>query len=235
MKAVILLAGHGTRMQPLTNYLNKGMIPVAGKPIVEHIVVKLKKQGFESFIIAATMFPEQLQHYLGDGGRWGVEIEHVTSDEPSQTAGEIAAMAGRLADEEHFLVHYGDIISNFDAAAMVRRHIKTGATATLGLVSGISFHGGVADLDGHGMVVDFAEKPQTSFATHAAIDVFSARALRYCAGGMDFGHDVIPQMLAGGESVAGFLDPDAYWFDVGRISDIDTVNDCFSQKSIKEE
>lgn len=230
MKVVILLAGYGTRMRPLTSYLNKGMVPVAGRPILEHIILKLRGQGFDDFLIAVTMFPQQLQNYFGDGDRWDVSIEYVQRPNPSQTAGEIAAIADRLADQEHFVVHYGDVISNLDTAAMSRQHIESGATATLGLVDGIRFHGGVAELDDDGMVTGFTEKPQTSFATHAAINVFSRRVLEYCKAGKDFGHDVIPEMIRAGEPVAGYLDRDAYWFDVGRLSDLDTVNEFFNEE-----
>ena len=223
MKTVILLAGHGTRMYPLTYYVNKGMIPLAGRPLLEHIIIKLRDQGFDDLIIAVTAFPEQLRHYFADGARWSVRIEYVERPQPSQTAGEVAALADRLADEEAFLVHYGDIISNLDCAAMAGRHLQSGAAATIGLVAGIPFHGGVAQLDEAGRLLSFVEKPPMEKPVHAAIDVFSPRVLDYCAAGKDFSNDVIPEMIAAGEEVIGYLDPQAYWYDVGRLSDLDTV------------
>lgn len=225
MKAVILLAGHGTRMRPLTYYLNKGMIPLAGRPLLEHIIVKLRDQGFTDLLVAVTAYPEQLEHYFGDGERLGVRIEYVLRPEPSQTAGEVAAMADRLADEDAFLVHYGDIICNLDCAMMARRHLETGAAATIGLVTGVNFHAGVAELDAEGAVVSFVEKPPICRPTHAAINIFSPAALDYCRPGTDFAHDVIPQMIANGERVVGYLDEDAYWHDVGRLSDVEIVSE----------
>ncbi len=224
MKAVILLAGHATRMRPLTHYLNKGMIPVAGKPLLEHIIAKLRDQGFCDLLVAVTAFPEQLEHYFGNGERFGARIEYVHRPEPSQTAGEVAAMADTLAGEDAFLVHYGDIICNIDCAAMARQHAETGAVATVGLVTGVGFHAGVAELDADGAVVSFVEKPPICRPTHAAINIFGRAALEYCAAGRDFAHDVIPQMIANGERVMGYLDTDAYWHDVGRLSDLDAVS-----------
>jgi len=229
MKTVILLAGHGTRMYPLTYYVNKGMIPLAGRPLIEHIIIKLAEQGFDDLIIAVTAFPEQLRHYFADGERWNVHIEYVERPRPSQTAGEVAALAGKLAQEEAFLVHYGDIISNLDCAAMADRHLQSRATATIGLVTGVPFHGGVAELDASDRLLSFVEKPLMQQPVHAAINVFSPRVLDYCAVGKDFSNDVIPEMIAAGEEVIGYLDPQAYWHDVGRLSDLDIVAD-FLQK-----
>ena len=223
MKTVILLAGHGTRMYPLTHYVNKGMIPLAGRPLLEHIIIKLRDQGFDDLIVAVTAFPEQLRHHFGDGERWDVRIEYVERPEPSQTAGEVAALADKLADEEAFLVHYGDIICNLDCAAMAQRHLQCGAVATIGLVTGVPFHGGVAELDASGRLQSFVEKPPMEKPVHAAINVFSPRVLDYCAAGKDFSNDVIPEMIAADEQVIGYLAPQAYWYDVGRLSDLDTV------------
>ncbi len=230
MKAIILLAGHGTRMRPLTYYINKGMIPVAGRPLMEYILIKLRDQGFAEFIAAVTDFPEQLRHYFGDGARWDVDIHYVERPQPSQTAGEVAAMRELLADEEAFLVHYGDIICNLDAAAMARKHLDTGAAATIGVVTGVRFHAGVAQLDEDDRVVDFIEKPPIGKPTHAAINIFSSRVLDYCAPGKDFATDVIPEMIANGEKVIGYLDTEAYWYDVGRLSDLETVSDFLAER-----
>ncbi|MBU0606481.1 MAG: nucleotidyltransferase family protein, partial [Armatimonadetes bacterium] len=131
MKTVVLLAGHATRMRPLTTYLNKGMIPLRGRPLLEHVIERLRAQGFTDLIVAVTMFPEQLENYFGDGGRFGVRIQYVLRPYPSQTAGEVAALRDLLATDESFLVHYGDILTNLNIAAMADQHARTGAAATL--------------------------------------------------------------------------------------------------------
>ena len=223
MKTVILLAGHATRMRPLTSYMNKGMIFLRGKPMLEHLLIRLRDQGFTDFLIAVTLFPEQLQHYFGNGERFGVNISYHLRPEPSQTAGEVYALREALAEESDFIVHYGDIVTTLDVRGMATQHLSTGATATLGLVTDVPVHAGVAGLDDTGRVVSFVEKPPLGLPCHAAVNVYSRTVLDYCAPGLDYGNDVIPAMLAAGENVRGFLDKKARWMDVGRLSDLDSA------------
>lgn len=230
MKTIILLAGQATRMRPLSSYLNKGMIPVNGRPLLEHVITKLARQGFTDLIIAVTMFPEQLQHYFGDGSRFGVRIAYAPRPEPSQTAGEVHAVREWLAADEPFVVHYGDILTNLDLPGMVRQHRETGAVATVGLVTGVPVHAGVASLDENGRVTAFVEKPPLDLACNAALYVLSPRALDYCGPGKDFGRHVFPEMIAAGEEVRGFLDREAYWLDVGRLSDLDEANELMARQ-----
>ena len=224
MKAVILCAGHGTRMRPLTYYVNKGMIPVAGKPLLEHIVVKLGEQGFPDIVVALSVLGDQVTHYFGDGERFGVRMQYSFSDEPLGTAGEVDAMRALLEGEDDFLVHYGDILTDLDAKALAEQHLHEQATATLGLVTGVRVHTGVAELGEAGEVASFVEKPPLEKPCNAAVLALSRRALDYCARGKDFSNDVIPEMIAAGEGVFGFLDEKAYWYDVGRLSDLKDAN-----------
>ena len=211
-------------MRPLSDYLNKGMIPVAGKPLAEHVVASLVRQGFGDLIFAVTAFPEQLEHYFGDGARFGARIEHVHRPEPSGTAGEVHALRGRIPEGESVLVHYGDILTNLDLRGLRRRHEQTGAAMTLGLVSGVEAHVGVAELDKDNRITYFKEKPPVKTPCNAAVSVLGPRVWSYLAPGLDFGYDVIPAMLEAGEDVRGFLDPEAWWLDVGRLSDLDEAN-----------
>ena len=72
MKAIVLCAGHATRMRPLTYYVAKAMIPVAGRPLLEHILLKLRDHGFEGIVVALSLHADQVQHYFEDGARWGL-------------------------------------------------------------------------------------------------------------------------------------------------------------------
>jgi NDP-sugar pyrophosphorylase family protein len=224
LTAVILCAGLGTRMQPLTYYVNKGMIPVAGKPILEHIIAKLVHQGFRRSIVAVSRHGEQVEHYFGKGERFGAHLRYVHSPEPQGTAGELHKMRDLLEGEDHFLVHYGDIITNLDSARMAASHLGTGAVATVGLVTGVHVHTGVGEVDPEGRLTYFAEKPPLGRPCHAAVDVFSRRVLDYVRPGQDLSTDTIPALMAAGEDVRGFIDEAAYWQDVGRLSDIDEAS-----------
>jgi len=223
IKAIILCAGLGTRMQPLTYYINKGLVPVGGRPILEHIITKLVRQGIPEFFVAVSHLGEQVEHYFGSGERFGASIRYVYSTEPLGTAGELHKMRDMLAAEDHFLVHYGDILTNLNSARLVRQHLETEATATIGLVTGVRIHTGLAEMDDEGRLTYFEEKPEIARPCHAAVSVFSRRVLEYVNAGDDLATDTIPAMMGAGEDVRGMLDGNAFWHDVGRLSDIDAA------------
>ncbi len=231
MKAVVLCAGHGTRLRPLTDYISKAMVPVAGVPLLERIIVSLRDQGFAEVIVALSWLAEQVTHYFGDGRRFGVRIEYSVNTEPSGTAGEVHRLRHLLVGEEHFLVHYGDILTDLNVAGLMREHTEHDAAATLGLVTGVPIHTGVAEMSPGGTVSGFVEKPALERPTNAAVFALARRALDRCAPGLDFSHDVFPAMIAAGEVVRGFVDDRAYWLDVGRLSDLDAANQFFGSES----
>ena len=224
MKAVILCAGYGTRMRPLTYYVNKGMIPINGRPILEHIITKLAGQGFDDFVVAISHLGEQVENYFGRGKRHDIKITYVRSEAPVGTAGEVFKIRELLANEDHFLVHYGDIITDLDTSGLARKHLETEAAATVGLVTGVHVHTGIARLDDEGNVVHFEEKPAFQRPTHAAVNCFAADTLGYFKEGEDIATHVIPAMLAAGDKVVGFVDEQAYWQDVGRLSDLEEAS-----------
>lgn len=223
MKTIILLAGHATRMRPLSDYLNKGMIPLEGKPLAEYVVSHLVRNGFTDLIFAVTMFPEQLEKHFGDGERFGAHIQYVHRPEPSGTAGEVYALRDLIPPEESFLVHYGDILHAMDLRAMHEQHEQTNPAATIGLVTNVTIHTGVAEMDAEGKLLSFVEKPILEKPCHAAVNIFGPAVWDYLAPGADFGYDVIPAMIRAGEPVMGFVDATSWWLDVGRISDLDAA------------
>lgn len=230
MKAVILCAGHGTRLRPLTYYVSKAMVPVAGRPLVEHIITSLRDQGFTEQIIALSWLSEQVTHSFGDGSRLGVSIEYAINTEPSGTAGEVARLKEMVAGEEHLLVHYGDILTDLDVRGLAEEHLRYQPAATLGLVTGVKIHTGVAEVAEDGAVTSFVEKPPLETPANAAVFALGPAALERCAPGKDFSEDVFPELIEAGQSVRGFVDDAAYWLDVGRLSDLDRANEFFGSE-----
>ncbi|MDI9585882.1 MAG: nucleotidyltransferase family protein [Acidobacteriota bacterium] len=232
MKAIVLLAGHATRMKPLSDYLNKGMIPVAGRPLAEHVVRRLVHCGFTDLVFAVTRFPEQLEAHFGDGSRFGARVQYVLRPEPSGTAGEVHALREHIPEGESFLVHYGDILHNMDLPAMAAQHRETMAVATVGLVSNVTVHVGAAEMDAEGRLTDFVEKPRFDKPCHAAVNMLGPGIWEHLAPGMDFGYDVFPALVRAGANIRGFLDGHAWWMDVGRLSDLDDANEWMSTHSL---
>lgn len=132
MKAMILAAGLGTRLKPLTDTLPKALIPLGGKPMLEHIILKLKAAGFRDIIINVHHLGEQIIDFLIANDNFGVKIK--VSDERDyllDTGGAIKKAAKYLQGSEPFLVHNADIISDVDLKALYEYHQETNPLATL--------------------------------------------------------------------------------------------------------
>jgi NDP-sugar pyrophosphorylase family protein len=132
MKAMILAAGAGTRLQPLTDKMPKALVPVGGVPMLEHIILKIKAAGFTHIVINIHHLGEQIIEFLAAKNNFGLTID--ISDERDyllETGGGIKKARCLIDGKEPFLVHNVDIFSNVDLAAMYRSHVNTNALATL--------------------------------------------------------------------------------------------------------
>jgi NDP-sugar pyrophosphorylase family protein len=133
MKAMILAAGLGTRLRPITDSLPKALVPVDGKPMLEHLILKLKAAGFREIVINIHHLGEQIIDFLAANDNFGIKIN--ISDERGyllDTGGGIKQAAKFLTDNnEPFLVHNVDILSNVDLKAFYNHHVETGPLATL--------------------------------------------------------------------------------------------------------
>jgi len=132
MRAMIFAAGLGTRLKPLTDSLPKALIPIAGKPLLEHVILKLKAAGFDEIIVNIHHFPDQIIDFLKVNNNFGIRIE--VSDERDQlldTGGGIRKAKQFFDNAEPFLVHNVDILSNVDLAELYNQHLRTNSLATL--------------------------------------------------------------------------------------------------------
>jgi len=132
MKAMIFAAGLGTRLKPLTDTLPKALVPIAGKPLLEHVILKLKSAGFDQIIVNVHHFPDLIIDFLKANDNFGIRIE--VSDERDlllDTGGGIRKAAWFFDDGKPFLVHNVDILSNVDLHALYQQHLQTKALATL--------------------------------------------------------------------------------------------------------
>ena len=130
MKALILAAGEGTRMRPLTLDKPKPMLPVAGIPLLEHILLWLRKHGVDQVAINLNYRPEAITGYLGDGSRWGVEITYSYEDPILGTAGAAKKLEDYFEDGP-FVIVYGDVLTDMDLMRLLRFHHDREAAATM--------------------------------------------------------------------------------------------------------
>ena len=156
MKAVILAAGEGKRMRPLTYTRPKCMIPIAGRPILEHVVDEVKAAGVKEVVLVVKYMEEKVKEYFGDGRKFGVKIDYVTQGERYGTAAAFSS-AKKFVDGEEFLGIAGDIVT--DAGAIKKVLALRSAKVTMGLkaVDNPSKYG-VVKLE-KGLVKEFVEKP----------------------------------------------------------------------------
>ena len=120
VKAVIMAGGFGTRLRPLTNSVPKPMIPMANKPMMEHIVALLRHHGFEDLVNLLYFQPEVIERYFGDGSEVGVKMAYVTAAEDYGTAGAVKNAESYLDDT--FLIISGDVLTDFDLAQALKFH-----------------------------------------------------------------------------------------------------------------
>ncbi len=158
MKAVILAAGLGTRMRPFTFTRPKHMLPVAGKPILEHVIVKLHNSGFRDIIIVVGHQGEYIKDYFGDGTRFDLNIKYVTQERRMGLANALTCAKHYLDDD--FLVYLGDVLSDIGLNALLKFHKENEAEATLGLAK-VDDPGkfGVAKISGN-RITHLVEKPR---------------------------------------------------------------------------
>ena len=222
MKAVIMAGGEGTRLRPLTSNQPKPMIPLANRPMMEHVVSLLRRHGFEDVVVTVAFMANAIRNYFGDGDEFGVRMVYATESTPLGTAGSILNAREEL-ESERFLVISGDVLTDIDLSATVAAHEQSGALGTIALKSvddPLEF--GIVITSDDGSIERFLEKPTWgqvfSDSINTGIYVLEPEVFDFIAPGhpVDFSADVFPDVLASGKSLYGHL-AEGYWEDVGTL------------------
>ena len=225
MKTFVLCGGEGTRLRPYTYTLPKPMLPVAGKPILQYVIENLKENGLTDLVLTVGYLKEKIIDYFGDGKKFGVQIGYEIEDEAMNTAGSIMNFKGKL--NETFLVVMGDQITNIQIIEMLEFHKKNKAVATIGLLkhkTPLDF--GVVKVK-EGRVEEFVEKPIIENYINLAAYVFEPKIFDYIKQKEDFARDVLPRVIKSGEKINAYTFENAWFFDLGRINDYESVNNIF--------
>lgn len=233
---MILAAGLGTRLRPITYEMPKPMVPVLNRPVMEHIVQLLSRHGFEQTIANLHWFPELIEAHFGNGSRFGVELSYSFEEQLLGTSGGVRNAAGFLGDS--FLVISGDALTDADLTAMRRFHESHDGIATLATkrVSDTSQFG-VVITGADGRVQGFQEKPDPAEALSdlancgiymfrsEIFDFFPAPGTSKAAGSgdpsgfADWAMDVFPRLLEGDVPFYSH-EIDAYWNDIGNLEEL---------------
>jgi NDP-sugar pyrophosphorylase family protein len=210
MRALILAAGEGQRLRPLTETMPKPMLSIAGRPILEHNVHLLRRYGIGEIAINLHHHPEAILQHFGDGSTLGTQIRYSSEPTLLGTAGALVPLRDFFADETFFVV-YGDNLSTCDLNALLASHRTRKAEVTIAL-----FHrkdvtaSGVVTLDAQERVVSFIEKPTLSQApdggwVNAGILACEPSILAHIdRTPYDFGRDVFPALLAQERTISGY-------------------------------
>jgi mannose-1-phosphate guanylyltransferase / phosphomannomutase len=228
MKAVVMAGGEGTRLRPLTSNQPKPMVPVVGKPCMEHILELLREHGFEDVIVTVAFLPQAIRSYFGDGETLGLRIEYSVEESPLGTAGSVRLAGDKL--DETFLVISGDALCDFDLTKLIEFHRKRQAAVTIGLKSVANpLEFGIVVTDSEGRVERFLEKPSWSQVFSDTINtgvyVLEPEVLRHVPTDrpFDFSKELFPLLLEMGRPIYG-LALDGYWQDVGDLDQYRQAN-----------
>ena len=211
MKIVIIAGGQGTRIASVNSEIPKAMIPVCGKPIIEHEVELCKRYGYTDFLFIIGHMGDQISRFFGDGSKWDVSIEYYHETQPLGTAGALGYLKDKLTED--FFVLYGDTIVDFDMNAMLAYHQAKHADATLFLhPNDHPYDSDIVDLDTDGKVRRFYNKPhEDGFISrnivNAALFIFSPKILTQIEVGVKshIEKNVMPRCLEAGMNLYGYV------------------------------
>lgn len=216
VRAVILAGGRGTRLGPITDGMPKPLVPVAGKPVLSHILSLLASHGIRDAVVTLGYRAEDIRDYLDENGTEGIRLRIREEEKPLGTAGALRELAGFLSDP--FLVISGDAMTDFDLTAALGYHREHGGVGTILTSESDTPHEfGVIEKDETGKIVRFVEKPPRGLYASAEINAGvyildkSVLSLVKRDGETDFSRDLFPALL--GSLYACRLP--GYWCDVG--------------------
>src|SRR6187455_335982 len=228
MKAVVMAGGEGTRLRPLTSNQPKPMVPIVGKPCMEHILDLLRRHGMNEVVVTLAFMPQAIRTYFGRGESLEMDVDYSVEEQPLGTAGSVKLAEPRL--DETFLVISGDALCDGDLTSLVEAHKAKGAAVTIGLKAvdnPLEF--GIVVTDDDGKVERFLEKPSWgqvfSDTINTGIYVLEPEVLTHVPadGPYDFSKELFPLLLEMGRPIYGHV-MEGYWQDIGNLDQYRQAN-----------
>jgi len=221
VKALILAAGEGTRLKPLTLNTPKAMLPLHGKPILEYIVDLLRCHGITELAINLHHKPRAVIDYFGSGERFSVQIHYSLENPILGTAGALSKLRNYF--DQTFVVVYGDLLTNLNISSLVDFHKARLSLATMALYQVENpADCGIVEVDDEGRVLRFVEKPPPEIIftnlANAGVYVLESEVIDFIPDNTfyDFGDDLFPALLRSGRALYGYQISD-YLIDIGTM------------------
>jgi dTDP-glucose pyrophosphorylase len=216
LSAVVMAGGFGKRLRSLTENTPKPMLPMAGRPVMEHLIEQLRDSGVKEVLVTTHFKPEKIMAHFGDGREHGLKVRYVREETPMGTAGALS-LVGEFT--KPILVVNGDIVTSVDFGAMLAFHRDNEADLTMGVRQcGLRVPYGVVQTKGV-RVTGVREKPRFNFFIAAGMYLLEPSVRRHLASKehMDM-PELIAALIAAGRSVVSFPVVE-YWMDIGAIDD----------------
>ena len=229
MKAVILAGGLGTRLLPYTKDIPKPMLPLGKKPILEHIINWIKKNGVKDVVLCVSYKHKKIEDYFQNGKKIGVNIEYAISKKPLSTAGQLKT-AEKFIDDT-FVCLYGDSIYNFSLRNMISYHKKSKSNITMSLYDyKFNLKYGVINTKNNGKVTSWEEKPEYSAKINIGCYVMEPEVFQLIPKNRQYGmDDVIQKTLAKKKKVGSVISKKGF-IDIGDKETYEKTNQEYSKK-----
>lgn len=232
---MILAAGYGTRLRPLTNYVPKPLLPVWGKPMIHYVIEALKKNGIEEIVINLHYRGEMIEQNLKKGEKFGIKIHYTHEPEILGTGGGIKNAEKYLAGAP-FLVINTDILVDFNLEEFWNFHKRKGGIATLILRNADldKYNNILVDTDSR--IIDIAGRPWKISAgkrgTFAGIHILEPRIFQELPSGKSSITDCYVKLIERGVGIYGFF-VNIPWYDLGNLDDYEKINREFNAGKLK--
>lgn len=241
MQALILAGGKGTRLRPLTVYTPKPIVPVVNRPFLLYQIEILRNAGITDITLSLSYQPDKIQHVLGNGSEFGVNLRYITEPSPMGTGG--AYKFAEDAIRETTVVFNGDILTDLDVSKVIDFHRLKGSDATISLVAvGDPSRFGVVEVDDAQKIVRFVEKPSQDELAKLNLNTINAGVYILEPAILDlipkdenrsFEYDIFPEILSRGLPFYGYLMKDSYWIDIGATENYLLAHHDFLSGKIK--
>jgi dTDP-glucose pyrophosphorylase len=225
--AVVMAGGFGKRLLPLTESTPKPMLPVGGRPVLEHIVERLRQAGIHRVSMATHFQADLISKHFKDGGLFGVSIDYVEEETPLGTAGALGLLEGR---SNPILVVNGDVLTDVDFGKMLAFHVENNADITVGVgCYDIQVPYGVVDCEGI-TLVRLREKPRERFLVNAGIYVVQPDTIKLIAAGERIDMPEFLQRATQAKARVVTFPIVEYWLDIGGHDEYRRANDEYGKE-----
>lgn len=216
-RAIILAGGKGTRLRPYTMTLPKPLVPLGNKPILEIIINRLKKFGFNHITLTVNHMAEIIQAFFGDGSKWDIKIDYTLEDKPLSTMGPLTLVEDL---PENFLVMNGDVLTDLNFADFYKTHCESNKIFTIASYKrSDKIDYGLLHKNEDGHLIRFEEKPTYDFLVSMGVYMVNRDVLNYIPEDTFFGFDHLMYKLLEEQKKVALNEFDGYWLDIGRPSD----------------